>query len=119
MRVNIRAELRKIQKSLGITTTYVTHDQEEALAISDSIAVMNKGRVVQFGIPWEIYYKPESTFVADFIEVANFIKGKVLQITSKDILVDIGDQILRLDKPIFSREKSRHIASLVILSVTG
>lgn len=97
----------------------MTHDQEEALAISDSIAVMNRGRVVRFGIPWEIYYKLESTFVADFIEVANFIKGKALQITFKDILVDIGHQILRLDKPIFSREKSRPIASLVSLSVTG
>lgn len=78
MRVNIRAELRQIQKSLGIITTYVTHDEEEALAIPDFIAVMNKGRGVQLGIPWEIHYKPESTFVADFIEVANFIKGKVL-----------------------------------------
>ncbi len=69
----------------------MTHNREEALAISDSIAVMNKGRLVQFGTPWEMYYKPESTFVADFIEVANFIKGKALRITSKDILVDIGD----------------------------
>ncbi len=83
LRVNIRAELRQIQKSLGITTTYVTHDQEEALAISDSIAVLNKGRVVQFGTPWEIYYKPKNMFVADFVGVANFIHGKVMQITSR------------------------------------
>jgi ABC-type Fe3+/spermidine/putrescine transport system ATPase subunit len=97
LRVNIRAELRQIQKSLGITTTYVTHDQEEALAISDSIAVLNKGRVVQFGTPWEIYYKPRSMFVADFVGVANFIHGKVMQITSEEIRIDIGEQILKLD----------------------
>jgi ABC-type Fe3+/spermidine/putrescine transport system ATPase subunit len=97
LRVNIRAELRQIQKNLGITTTYVTHDQEEALAISDSIAVMNKGKVVQFGTPWEIYYRPESTFVADFVGVANFIRGRVSGVTPQEILIDIGDQILRLD----------------------
>jgi len=58
LRVSIRAELRQIQKKLGITTTYVTHDQEEALALSDSIAVMNQGKVVQVGTPWDIYYRP-------------------------------------------------------------
>ena len=94
LRVNIRAELRQIQKSLGITTVYVTHDQEEALAISDSIAVMNKGKVVQFGPPWEIYYRPKNTFVADFVGVANFIRGKVSEITSQDIFVNIEDQTL-------------------------
>ncbi len=97
LRVNIRAELRQIQKNLGITTTYVTHDQEEALAISDSIAVMNKGKVVQFGSPWEIYYKPKSTFVADFVGVANFIHGRVSGFTPEEILVDIGDGVLKLD----------------------
>jgi ABC-type Fe3+/spermidine/putrescine transport system ATPase subunit len=97
LRVNIRAELRQIQKNLGITTTYVTHDQEEALAISDSIAVMDKGRVVQFGSPWEIYYKPKSTFVADFVGVANFVHGRVSGVTPKEILVDIGDGVLKLD----------------------
>ncbi len=96
LRVNIRAELRQIQKGLGITTIYVTHDQEEALAISDSIAVMDKGRVVQFGSPWEIYYTPQGTFVADFVGVANLIKGNVRQITPQEILVDVGNQTLRV-----------------------
>jgi ABC-type Fe3+/spermidine/putrescine transport system ATPase subunit len=96
LRVNIRAELRQIQKSLGITTVYVTHDQEEALAISDSIAVMNKGKVIQFGPPWEIYYRPTNTFVADFVGIANFIHGRVAEITSRDIFVNIEDQMLTL-----------------------
>jgi iron(III) transport system ATP-binding protein len=96
LRVNIRAELRQIQKNLGITTVYVTHDQEEALAISDSIAVMNKGKVVQFAPPWEIYYRPKNTFVADFVGIANFIHGRVSEITSQYILVNIEGQILSL-----------------------
>ena len=102
LRVNIRAELRQIQKSLGITTVYVTHDQEEALAISDSIAVMNKGKVVQFGPPWEIYYRPKNTFVADFVGVANFIRGKVSEITSQRYLCKYRGPNLELDESSIS-----------------
>jgi ABC-type Fe3+/spermidine/putrescine transport system ATPase subunit len=98
LRVSIRAELRQIQKGLGITTIYVTHDQEEALAISDCIAVMNNGKVVQFGTPWDIYYKPTSTFVADFVGVANFIRGRVSKVTGESVLVDIGEQVLTVDR---------------------
>lgn len=96
LRVNIRAELQQIQKSLGITTVYVTHDQEEALAISDSIAVMNKGKVVQFGPPWEIYYRPKNIFVADFVGIANFVHGRVSEISPREISVNIEDRILSL-----------------------
>ena len=77
LRLSIRAELRLIQKTLGITTIYVTHDQGEALALSDLIAVMDAGRIVQLGTPQEIYYKPETAFVADFIGTANLISGTV------------------------------------------
>jgi ABC-type Fe3+/spermidine/putrescine transport system ATPase subunit len=77
LRLNIRAELRQIQKTVGITTIYVTHDQGEALALSDLIAVMDAGRVVQLGTPQEIYYKPDTAFVADFIGTANLISGTV------------------------------------------
>ncbi|HEX9899292.1 MAG TPA: ABC transporter ATP-binding protein, partial [Candidatus Methylomirabilis sp.] len=77
LRVTVRAELRQIQRHVGITTVYVTHDQEEALALSDRIAVMSQGEVVQYGTPWEIYYTPQSVFVADFVGTANFIRGQV------------------------------------------
>jgi spermidine/putrescine ABC transporter ATP-binding subunit len=77
IRVTVRAEIRKLQKELGITTVYVTHDQEEALALSDRIAVFNRGRVVQVGPPKELYERPASRFVADFIGINNLIDGTV------------------------------------------
>ncbi len=72
LRVEMRDEIRRLQRSLGVMALYVTHDQEEAMAISDQIAVFNKGRLIQLGKPYEIYAKPASLFVADFIGKANF-----------------------------------------------
>ncbi len=77
IRVQVRAEIRKLQKELGITTLYVTHDQEEALTLSDSIAVFNQGRVLQVGAPKELYERPANRFVADFIGINNLIDGTV------------------------------------------
>ena len=76
LRVQMRTIIKKLQKRLGITTIYVTHDQEEALAISDYIAVMNEGQVMQVGTPEEIYKKPQNAFVAGFIGVSNFMNCK-------------------------------------------
>jgi len=83
LRVQTRVEITRLQKRLGITTIYVTHDQEEALCISDRIAVMNQGRVEQIAPPRSIYEKPENQFVADFIGVANFLKGKLAEYDEK------------------------------------
>ena len=77
LRVQMRTVIKKLQRRLGITTIYVTHDQEEALAISDRIAVMREGRIMQIGSPSEIYAKPASPFVAGFIGVSNFIECEV------------------------------------------
>jgi len=76
--VRVRTELRALQQTLGKTTIYVTHDQEEALSISDLIAVMNRGRIVQVGTPREIYYRPADRFVADFVGLANFAPVQVV-----------------------------------------
>ena len=73
LRVQMRTVLKKLQRRLGITTIYVTHDQEEALAISDRIAVMKDGNIMQIGTPNEIYAKPQNPFVAGFIGVSNFL----------------------------------------------
>ncbi|MBM7023645.1 ABC transporter ATP-binding protein [Treponema sp. Marseille-Q4523] len=73
LRVHMRTVIRKLQKNLGITTIYVTHDQEEALAISDRLAVMKDGKVMQIGAPADIYKHPANSFVAGFIGVSNFI----------------------------------------------
>ena len=72
LRVEMRDEIRRLQKTLGVMALYVTHDQEEAMAISDVIAVFSKGRLMQLGAPYEIYATPTSLFVADFIGKANF-----------------------------------------------
>lgn len=77
LRVQMRTVIKKLQRRLGITTIYVTHDQEEALAISDRIAVMKEGNIMQVGTPEEIYKKPENTFVAGFIGVSNFVECDV------------------------------------------
>jgi len=73
LRVSMREEIRRIQKRLGITTVYVTHDQEEAMAISDRIAIFNAGQVQQIGTPSEIYFQPKSRFVAEFTGISNLL----------------------------------------------
>lgn len=77
LRVQMREELRALQRRLGITTLYVTHDQEEATAVSDRIAVFNHGRLIQLGAPEVIYTQPQTLFVADFIGRANFLPVKL------------------------------------------
>src|SRR5713226_4178141 len=75
IRVQVRAEIRTLQRELGITTIYVTHDQEEALSLSDRVAVMRDGRVLQVAAPKELYERPLTRFVADFVGTNNFISG--------------------------------------------
>lgn len=90
LRVAMRTEIRRIQQTVGITAIYVTHDQSEAMSISDQIIIMNKGKIAQMGTPREIYYQPKNEFVADFIGEVNFLTGNVTSIDSKAIHVDVG-----------------------------
>ena len=78
VRVNLREEIRRLQTELGITTFFVTHDQEEALAIADRVAVMQSGRIEQVGTPEELYRQPQSSFVANFVGLSNVVVGEVL-----------------------------------------
>jgi iron(III) transport system ATP-binding protein len=82
LREEMRAELRRLQQQIGITAIYVTHDQSEALAMSDLVAVMDRGRIVQFGAPRDIYFRPESEFVASFIGAANLFGGTTVSAVS-------------------------------------
>src|SRR5215813_8790392 len=82
LREEMRTELKSIQRELGITTVFVTHDQEEALAMSDRVVVMDHGRIEQRGTPSEVYEHPSSEFVAGFLGNANFIDGTVLKVAS-------------------------------------
>ncbi|WP_258359232.1 ABC transporter ATP-binding protein [Moorella sulfitireducens] len=86
LRVEVRGELRELQQRLGITTVYVTHDQDEALSMSDVIAVMDNGIIRQIGSPWEIYFKPRNKFVANFVGTVNFIQAKIKEIAGSNII---------------------------------
>lgn len=77
LRIRVRAELKEIQRLLGITTVYVTHDQDEALSLSDMVAVMADGRLQQYSDPWRLYREPVNRFVADFVGYANVVPGIV------------------------------------------
>jgi spermidine/putrescine transport system ATP-binding protein len=92
LRKGLQVELKKIQREVGITFVYVTHDQEEALTMSDRIAVMNRGKIEQIGDPEEVYDRPNTTFVAGFIGVSNLMPG-VIRKTGKDgeVELDVGN----------------------------
>ncbi|NWF63868.1 MAG: ABC transporter ATP-binding protein [Chloroflexi bacterium] len=89
LRKEMQLELKALQQQLGITFIYVTHDQEEALTMSDRIAVMSKGRVQQLATPVEIYERPVNKFVADFIGESNFLEGKIKSISKDEAVVHI------------------------------
>jgi iron(III) transport system ATP-binding protein len=96
LRRQMRDEIRDLQSRLGLTTIYVTHDQEEALAVSDRIIVMRQGRIAQIGSPRELYAAPRDRFVADFIGGANLIDCEVVAIEGEETVVGIGEVLLRL-----------------------
>ncbi|HUH49292.1 MAG TPA: ABC transporter ATP-binding protein, partial [Mycoplana sp.] len=98
IRVSLREEIRMIQQQLGITTVFVTHDQEEALSISDRIVVMNAGCADQIGTPAEIYNRPTTRFVASFVGTLNLIEAKVIDPATNR--VSIGDQGVTLREPL-------------------
>lgn len=96
LRRRVRTEIRELQQRLGFTAVYVTHDQEEALAVSDRIVVMKDGIVAQVGTPRELYEAPASEFIADFIGEANVVEGRVLSVSGDIAQVDVGGVTLGL-----------------------
>ena len=90
LRVYMRKEIRKIQQRIGLTSIYVTHDQSEAMSLSDKIIIMNKGHIEQIGTPAEIYQRPASKFVADFIGNANFVDGVVAEVADQGEKITIN-----------------------------
>ena len=99
LRVDMREEIRDIQKQLATTTIYVTHDQEEALVISDRIAVMKFGVIQQVGTSWEIYKEPANMFVASFVGNTNFIHGQVTASGNGSIEVAVGQHRIQAPAP--------------------
>ena len=100
IRNELRYELRKLVKDLELTAIHVTHDQGEAMAISDRIAVMRKGKILQVGTPQELYMKPQHLFVAHFIGESNFLEGYVSKVTKKETVIELrgGLMVRTLDK---------------------
>ncbi len=94
LRKAMQSELKQLQQDVGITFVYVTHDQEEALTMSDRIAVMSEGHVLQEGSPVDIYEKPRTRFVADFIGETNFLNGVVKSLDNKDATVEIDNAVV-------------------------
>jgi len=95
LRKNLQVELKALQDELGITFVFVTHDQEEALTMSDRIAVMNEGSVEQAGVPREVYEEPRTLFVADFLGVSNLLSGEAVGPDGDACSVRVGDRIFR------------------------
>ena len=95
IRLQVRAEIRTLQKDLGITTVYVTHDQEEALSLSDRVAVMRDGRVLQVAPPKELYERPAGRFVADFVGTNNFLAGTCREVAADRIGVETAIGLVR------------------------
>jgi len=108
IRERLRSEIRRIQRELGITTIYVTHDQEEAMAVSDRIAVMNVGRVEQVGKPLELYYRPRTEFVARFLGTSN-----ILELEAREGVARLGKVVLHVGRSgnvrVFFRPESVRI----------
>ncbi len=114
LRKEMRMELRRLHRSLGITFVFVTHDQEEALTLSDRVVVMNNGRIEQIGSPKDVYEEPKNFFVADFIGESNFFHAEVIKTVGPEMIIKVqgiykkvanpkgfstGDQVLVLLRP--------------------
>jgi iron(III) transport system ATP-binding protein len=112
LRVALRTEIRRIQQQLGITSIYVTHDQSEAMALSDLVVVMNAGRIEQSGTPDEVYRRPTTRFVADFIGRANFLEGPVTAVEGSSAVMELLG--LRLPIPAADGVRPAARATVVI-----
>jgi putative spermidine/putrescine transport system ATP-binding protein len=136
IRVSLRSEIRSIQKKLGITAIYVTHDQEEALSISDRVVVMYEGQMEQVGTPFEIYNFPQTTFVANFVGTLNAVEAEVIDPQANTLRIDgiqlqaakglegkrTGDKVMIAIRPerlsFASEQKKANIIDAVIENIT-
>lgn len=109
LRVQMRTEIRNLQQKLGITAMYVTHDQDEAMSLSDRIVVMNKGKIEQIGTPDEIYRRPASVFVADFIGSANFLDPAGVTVLGDRARVDVLGSQRELNAAAGAAQASSHV----------
>lgn len=119
LRHELRAEIKRLQKEVGVTTIFVTHDQEEALSMSDRIVVMNKGKIEQVGTPTEIYAHPRTEFVFQFIGKSNQLEGTVKSRDSRMICVELADggQVLVEAENVMGSDRSCAVGDAVKLYI--
>jgi len=136
IRVSLRSEIRSIQRKLGITAIYVTHDQEEALSISDRVVVMYEGQMEQVGTPFEIYNFPQTAFVANFVGTLNAVEAQVIDPKANTLKIDgvqlqaakglertnVGDKVMIAIRPerfsFASEQKKANVIDAVIENIT-
>ena len=99
LRVRMRGEIRSLQRRLGITSVYVTHDQEEAFSIADQVAIMNQGKLIQLGTPRELYRQPADRFVAEFVGQSNIVPVEVVEAGALGATVRVFGQLIRSRRP--------------------
>lgn len=99
LRVRMRGEIRSVQQQLGITSVYVTHDQEEAFSIADRVAIMNMGKLMQLGSPRELYRQPADRFVAEFVGLSNIVPVEVVSTNADGAIVRVFGQTIRSRRP--------------------
>jgi iron(III) transport system ATP-binding protein len=121
LRLEMRSEIRRICKSAGYTTIYVTHDQKEALSVADRIAVLDRGRLAQVGTPADLYHRPSSSFVAEFIGQTNLLSGEVIGQSGGHVrvLTKVGEISARSEQPITRKTLSLSIRPEQIALVNG
>jgi ABC-type Fe3+/spermidine/putrescine transport system ATPase subunit len=112
IRTDLRYELRRLVKDLQLTAIHVTHDQAEAMAISDRIAVMRKGKILQVGTPQELYLNPQHIFVANFVGESNFLEGYITERTNHEITVELRGGII-----VRSMNQDRKKGEKVVISI--
>jgi ABC-type Fe3+/spermidine/putrescine transport system ATPase subunit len=105
IRIRLRTVIKRLQEDLGITLIYVTHDQEEALALADRVVIMRDGEFRQIGSPWEIYKKPRTSFIAEFVGTSNFIKG-----TKENGNVRFGGHVFTVENLANAKEDTVYLA---------
>ncbi len=105
LRRKVRTEIRDLQQRLGFTAVYVTHDQDEALAVSDRIVVMKDGQIAQMGVPRDLYESPASEFIADFMGEANLVEAEILSIKNELAKIDVGG--LKIELPAQNNNKGK------------
>ena len=113
LRIQMRTEIRKIQREVGITAVYVTHDQAEAMSMSDRIVILRNGRIEQMGTPEEVYYSPNSEFSANFIGTANMLHGNVVSQQGSSLTVSTMGKELK-DVPCYRQFKAGDPCTVIV-----